>query len=80
MTHSPRSPRPPLFLLFLLSVLVCASAVLLTPGPAAADTGGLAAPRARTERLWLLGGVAVTLTAAGVIAMVATRGNRRRDP
>ncbi|MFD7611830.1 hypothetical protein [Streptomyces sp. NPDC059828] len=77
MTPSPKSLR---LSLFFLSLLVCASTVLLTPGPAAADTGGLAAPRARTERLWLLGGVAVTLTAAGVIAMVATRGNRRRDP
>ncbi|MGW6741801.1 hypothetical protein ACWGDX_13935 [Streptomyces sp. NPDC055025] len=35
-----------------------------------ADTGGAA------ERLWLLGGVALALTGAGVVALAATRGRR----
>ncbi|WP_046501382.1 hypothetical protein [Streptomyces odonnellii] len=35
-----------------------------------ADTGGVA------ERLWLLGGVALALTGAGVVALAATRGRR----
>ncbi|GGT20411.1 hypothetical protein GCM10010271_24370 [Streptomyces kurssanovii] len=36
-----------------------------------ARTGGTA------EQLWLLGGVALSLTAAGIIAVAATRGRRR---
>ncbi|MEU0370099.1 hypothetical protein ABZ070_07505 [Streptomyces sp. NPDC006283] len=38
-----------------------------------ARTGGTA------EQLWLLGGVALSLTAAGIVAVAATRGRRRRD-
>ncbi|WP_338671974.1 hypothetical protein V1460_03115 [Streptomyces sp. SCSIO 30461] len=65
-----------------LCSLCAMAAVLLSPGPASADTGGLTATSptsTRNERLWLLGGVAVTITAAGVIAKVATRGSRHRD-
>ncbi|QIP85870.1 hypothetical protein GLX30_19605 [Streptomyces sp. Tu 2975] len=36
-----------------------------------ARTGGTA------EQLWLLGGVALSLTAAGIVAVAATRGRRR---
>jgi hypothetical protein len=36
-----------------------------------ADTGAM------TEQLWLLGGVALSLTAAGVVAVAASRGRRK---
>lgn len=36
-----------------------------------ADAGGT------TEQLWLLGGVALALTAAGVVAVAAARGRER---
>ncbi|MER7047345.1 hypothetical protein [Streptomyces jumonjinensis] len=42
-------------------------------GPAMADTPHRA-PGA--ERLWLLGGLALTLAAAGAVAFAATRGRR----
>lgn len=34
------------------------------------------AQSATSERLWLLGGMAVALTGAGLIALAATRGRR----
>ncbi|MFE3492892.1 hypothetical protein ACFXOS_07250 [Streptomyces sp. NPDC059175] len=40
------------------------------------NRGTLAGSGRREERLWLLGGVAVALTAAGIIAVVATRDRR----
>ncbi|MEU2430729.1 isopeptide-forming domain-containing fimbrial protein [Streptomyces sp. NPDC007861] len=46
-------------------------------GPTYGSTGQLAATGASAEQLWLLGGVAVALTAAGAIALAATRGRRR---
>lgn len=46
--------------------LIAAPAVLVTAAHAASGA----------ERLWLLGGLALSLTAAGVIAVAATRGRR----
>ncbi|NUL05404.1 hypothetical protein HRW07_19630 [Streptomyces lunaelactis] len=45
--------------------------------PAQGTPGEMAEAGDRTERLWLLAGLALTLTAAGVIAVVATRGRRK---
>jgi hypothetical protein len=52
-------------------------ALLITQGQAVAAAGQLADAGTHAERLWLLGGVAVALTGAGVIALAATRGPRR---
>ncbi|MFF8845741.1 hypothetical protein ACF08N_23990 [Streptomyces sp. NPDC015127] len=40
-------------------------------------TGELARTGSTAEQLWLLGGVALSLTAAGVIAVAAVRGRNR---
>jgi len=40
-------------------------------------TGELARTGSTAEQLWLLGGIALSLTAAGVVAVVAARGRRR---
>ncbi|WP_329020613.1 hypothetical protein [Streptomyces sp. NBC_00690] len=42
---------------------------------AAAPTSPASSPA--TERLWLLGGLALSLTAAGVVAVAAARGRRK---
>ncbi|MFF8959405.1 hypothetical protein [Streptomyces sp. NPDC014894] len=59
-------------------VALLAGAVL--HGPAAADgpaaRGGGAGAGAGAERLWLLGGLALSLAAAAVVAFAAARGRR----
>ncbi len=45
---------------------------------AAAERGQLADAGGAAERLWLLGGVALSLTAAGVVAVAAARGRGHR--
>lgn len=51
-----------------------------TPPPAPAHSlgGEMARAGSAAERLWLLGGVALSLTAAGVVAIAATRGRRNQ--
>ncbi|MFF3322178.1 hypothetical protein [Streptomyces sp. NPDC002889] len=39
--------------------------------------GEMARTGATTEQLWLMGGVALSLSAAGVVAVAASRGRRR---
>lgn len=46
-------------------------AAVLPTLPALAETGG------HSERLWLLGGLALALTGAGAVARAATRGRGR---
>ncbi|MFF3454426.1 hypothetical protein ACFYXH_08850 [Streptomyces sp. NPDC002730] len=71
-----RSAGLPRFLGALAVITTVLTAVVLQ-GQAMADT---VAPANRgdhsSERLWLLGGLALSLTAAGVIAVAATRGRR----
>jgi uncharacterized membrane protein YqjE len=64
----------------LLGVLAVTTAATLGPAtPAtAARQVEMARTGATTEQLWLLGGIALSLTAAGLVALAATRG--RRDP
>ncbi|MER7000639.1 hypothetical protein [Streptomyces sp. NPDC000410] len=67
--------------LMVLTVVSAALTGLVVPDLAVADVGArgqLAATGSVGERLWLLGGVAVAVTAAGAIALAATR-DRRRD-
>ncbi|MGW1137838.1 hypothetical protein [Streptomyces zhihengii] len=51
------------------------------PGPVPVAAPAAPAELARTgstaEQLWLLGGVALSLTAAGVVAVAASRGRKR---
>ncbi|MEW2631958.1 hypothetical protein AB0903_09920 [Streptomyces sp. NPDC048389] len=67
-------------LLGVLAVTTVTTAATLGPaGPAAASQHvGMARTGAATEQLWLLGGIALSLTAAGLVALAATRD--RRDP
>ncbi|MCX4823988.1 hypothetical protein OG883_29755 [Streptomyces sp. NBC_01142] len=48
------------------------------PLPAPSPAGEMARSSSAAERLWLLGGVALSLAAAGVVAIAATR--VRRNP
>ncbi|MEW2081456.1 hypothetical protein [Streptomyces sp. NPDC005283] len=73
-------PRRSARLSRLLGALAVMATVLtgaVVQGQAVADN---VAPAHRgdhdSERLWLLGGLALSLTAAGVIAVAATRGRR----
>ncbi|MFF7204515.1 hypothetical protein [Streptomyces sp. NPDC008141] len=70
------SRRGALRLTTLLGTLavVIATTVGMAP-PAATIAGG---DGHSTERLWLLGGLALSLTAAGVVAVAATRGRRNQ--
>ncbi|WP_240138200.1 hypothetical protein [Streptomyces sp. MUM 178J] len=56
------------------AALVCMDA----GAAAAAGRGRLADAGGAAERLWLLGGVALSLTAAGVVAIAAARGRDHR--
>ena len=63
----------------LLGVLAVTTAATLGPAtPAAATQQVEMARTGATEQLWLLGGIALSLTAAGLVALAATR--NRRDP
>ncbi|UYQ62913.1 hypothetical protein [Streptomyces peucetius] len=67
----------------LLGVLAVTTAATL--GPAGPATASQQVEMARTgttaEQLWLLGGITLSLTAAGLVALAATRHRRdRRDP
>ncbi|MER5771592.1 hypothetical protein [Streptomyces sp. NPDC001985] len=48
----------------------------LLHGPAAAQTLGPRQSGTGAERLWLLGGLALSLAAAGIVAYAAARGRR----
>lgn len=75
-----------------MAVTTTAAIGVAVPGPAAADVVNVQSPAplprshksdmaragSAAERLWLLGGVALSLTAAGVVAVAATRGGRNQ--
>ncbi|MGW8888595.1 hypothetical protein [Streptomyces sp. NPDC055749] len=62
-----------------LSLLSSAVMVLVTAAPSSAH-GSMAETGSSGERLWLLGGLALALTGAGVVARAAARGRgRQRD-
>ncbi|MER7666518.1 MULTISPECIES: hypothetical protein [unclassified Streptomyces] len=58
-----------------LAVVIATTVGMAPPGTTIAVAGG---GGHSTERLWLLGGLALSLTAAGVIAVAATRGRRNQ--
>ncbi len=74
-------------LLATLTVVLVATLGMAPPGAPGPDgppdARGAVAPEQESgrgaERLWLLGGLALSLTAAGVVAVAAARG-RRGDP
>ncbi|WP_327682905.1 hypothetical protein [Streptomyces sp. NBC_00467] len=60
-------------LLGTLAVVITTTVGMAPPLTTIAGGGGHS-----TERLWLLGGLALSLTAAGVVAVAATRGRRNQ--